>query len=95
MLGISAGSGGENMGPIWRYRMAMVAWPIGGILISLFFHNGPIAIGIAFGLMIVLAVYSMSIRCPHCGKKVGLNDGGWDAFAPAKCGECGFNLKHN
>jgi len=84
------------MGPIWRYRAVVFVGPLIGLLLFAGLGFGPWAAllflsgGLAFGL------YSMTIKCPKCGKPVGRMMTKlelWNAFAPATCGQCGYDLR--
>jgi hypothetical protein len=82
------------MGPIWRYRLAVFSWPIIGLTTASILDLSPWAIIVCFVEMLVLGGYSISIRCPECGKPVGelVSGWGWNAFASSRCGKCGHDL---
>jgi hypothetical protein len=47
---------------------------------------------LAFPVILVVAVLSMSQRCPVCRKSVGHNYGIWMPYAPRICTRCGHDL---
>jgi hypothetical protein len=54
----------------------------------------------AFGLQIILGIYSLMLKCPTCGHPIfkqriiilGMEFTPWDALPPAKCAKCGQDL---
>jgi hypothetical protein len=83
------------MGPIWHYRRAMIAWPAIGIPTLILCSYVPWACPLLFAEMLAIGIYSMTIKCPECGKPVGRIGRGpfWNAFAPSRCGHCGHDLR--
>ena len=52
-------------------------------------------------LLLVIGLYTISLRCPHCGKRVlynpltilGTTIWIWTAWIPKRCTECGKELE--
>jgi len=83
------------MGPIWRYRLIIFSWPLVGIITLSLLGGTQWAFPIAAGELVVVGLFSMTIKCPECGKPVGRIGRGpfWNAFAPSRCGQCGHDLR--
>jgi hypothetical protein len=83
------------MGPIWRYRLVVFSWlPIGSVTTALLGGTSS-AFPAAVAELFAIGFYSMTIKCPKCGKPVGRIGRGpfWNAFAPSRCGQCGHDLR--
>jgi hypothetical protein len=81
------------MGPIWRYRATVIAWPILGLATVVLLDHTTWTFPTLLGEMVALGLYSRSISCPKCGKPVGRTGILFNPFAPSRCGQCGHNLK--
>ena len=84
-----------------KYRIAIFLWFVnalalmaGAVVISAYFII-PLVV-----LLTVIGLYTISLKCPYCGKRVlhnpltifGTTIWIWTAWVPRKCTQCGKEL---
>lgn len=85
-----------------KYRVAIFLWFINAAALSLaaLYLSAYFFIAL-FALFVVVGVYSLSLRCPSCGKKILYNPVNmfgaelwvWTSWIPKRCTQCGIDLK--
>ena len=85
-----------------KFRIAIITWLIGGVLLALGAVYLTENLLILFILLALIAGgYCLSLKCPSCGKAVLHNQVNifgselyiWTAWIPKKCTKCGENIE--
>lgn len=81
------------------HRLVWILWPVGGAVIgwaAFALHTG--LMGLLFVWALLVSFIARRVRCPSCGKEVGLVAEGVRSFSrrrlivPRECDQCGERL---
>lgn len=73
-------------------RLLIVSYPLGGMLIMIFFatSNANLGFQLVLGWFLLIAILSTRVRCPRCHHGLIRRDRG--PFTVKKCPKCGLDL---
>jgi hypothetical protein len=86
-----------------KYRIAIFLWLVNGSALGLgtVYVSDYFIIPLLFFLMLVIGLYTILLRCPHCAKRVlynpftflGTTIWIWTSWIPKRCTRCGKELE--
>jgi len=85
-----------------KFHIALFLWFVNGLALGLgiVYVSNHFIIPLLF-LMLIIGLYTISLKCPQCGKRAlynpftifGTTVWIWTAWIPKRCTQCGKNLE--